>query len=394
MRVASSKSFSVSPPSEWVDSVSVTLFQEIAMSGWWFISSAGGVMRFTKSTDPWKSSNFSSRVIESPSRPQPGSRSSRASMSSSLRSAIVVSMRIASLVPSATEMLFALGLGDSVVGVTHECDYPHEAAERPHLTRSVIAPGRSAAEIDREVRERTAAGSAIYELDDEELRELEPDLIVTQAVCEVCAVSFDDVTAVARSMDPAPEVISLDPTTLGEVIADIRRLGAAAHAEEESEELIAALGDRLDAIAGVVADADEQPTVLALEWLDPAYIGGHWVPQMIEHAGGIDLLGFAGEKSRVASWEEIAASRPRVVVAMPCGYGADRAAAEAYQHADRIAGLGAERVVAVDASSYFSRPGPRLVDGVELLAHVLHPTLVGPPPAGRMVELDAETLVG
>jgi iron complex transport system substrate-binding protein len=303
-------------------------------------------------------------------------------------------MRIASLVPSATEMLFALGLGDSVVGVTHECDYPHEAAERPHLTRSVIPEGLSAAEIDREVRERTAAGSAIYELDDDELRELEPDLIVTQAVCEVCAVSFDDVTAVAARMDPVPEVLSLDPTTMGEVIADIRRLGVAAHAQEESEELILELGDRLDAIAAAVADADEQPTVLALEWLDPAYVGGHWVPQMIEHAGGIDLLGFAGEKSRVASWEEISASHPRVVVAMPCGYGADRAATEAYQHADRIAGLGAERVVAVDASSYFSRPGPRLVDGVELLAHVLHPSLVGPPPAGRMVELDAETLVG
>jgi iron complex transport system substrate-binding protein len=195
-------------------------------------------------------------------------------------------------------------------------------------------------------------------------------------------------------MDPVPEVLSLDPTTMGEVIADIRRLGVAAHAQEESEELILELGDRLDAIAAAVADADEQPTVLALEWLDPAYVGGHWVPQMIEHAGGIDLLGFAGEKSRVASWEEISASHPRVVVAMPCGYGADRAATEAYQHADRIAGLGAERVVAVDASSYFSRPGPRLVDGVELLAHVLHPSLVGPPPAGRMVELDAETLVG
>jgi iron complex transport system substrate-binding protein len=195
-------------------------------------------------------------------------------------------------------------------------------------------------------------------------------------------------------MDPSPEVLSLDPTTLGEVIADIRRLGVAAHVPEEAEELIISIGDRLDAVAAAVADADEQPTVLALEWLDPAYIGGHWVPQMIEHAGGIDLLGFASEKSRVASWEEIAATKPRVVVAMPCGYGADRAAAEAYEHADRITRLGAERVVAVDASSYFSRPGPRLVDGVELLAHVLHPSLVGPPPAGRMVELDAETLVG
>src|SRR3954464_10830394 len=189
-------------------------------------------------------------------------------------------MRIASLVPSATEMLFALGLGDSVVGVTHECDYPFEAAERPHLTRSVLPEGLSAAEIDSEVRERTARGAAIYELDAEELIELEPDLIVTQAVCEVCAVSFDDVTAVAGRMEKPPEVLSLDPTTLGEVIADLRRLGVAAHAEEESEELIAGLGDRLDAIAAAVADADSQPTVLALEWLRPPYLGGPRGPEL------------------------------------------------------------------------------------------------------------------
>src|SRR3954451_20631893 len=261
---------------------SSTLFHEIATSGCWFISSAGGVIRFRKATEPWKSSNLNSRLIESPSRSQPGRSSSRAWMSLSPRSAMVVPVRIASLVPSATEMLFALGLGDSVVAVTHECDYPEEALELPHLTRSVIPEGLSAAEIDRAVREQTEKGAAIYELDAEELRELEPDLIVTQAVCEVCAVSFDDVTKVAATIDPQPEVLSLDPTTLGEVIADIRRLGVAAHVPEEAEELIHALGDRLDAIAAAVADADEQPTVLALEWLDPAYIGGHWVPQMIE----------------------------------------------------------------------------------------------------------------
>jgi iron complex transport system substrate-binding protein len=207
-------------------------------------------------------------------------------------------------------------------------------------------------------------------------------------------VSFDDVTKVAESMSPEPPVLSLDPTTLAEVIADIRRLGEATHVHEEAEELIRELEGRLEAVGAAVADAEHHPTVLALEWLDPAYVGGHWVPEMIEHAGGIDLLGFAGEKSRVAEWSEIEASAPKVVVAMPCGYGADRAATEAYQHADRIARLGAERVVAVDASSYFSRPGPRLVDGVELLAHVLHPDRVGPPPAGRIVELDTTTLVG
>ena len=302
-------------------------------------------------------------------------------------------MRVASLVPSATEMLFALGLGDSVVAVTHECDYPDEAAELPHLTHSLIPAGLSAAEIDREVRARTENGGAIYELDADELRELEPDLIVTQAVCEVCAVSFEDVTAVAKSMDPQPPVLSLDPTTLGEVLADIRRLASAAGVPEDGDELLSSLADRLDGIAGAVEGA-ERPAVLALEWLDPAYVGGHWVPRMIELAGGMDLLGFEGERSRVASWEEIAAMRPSVVVSMPCGYDAERAAVETYEHAEKILPLGADRVVAVDASSYFSRPGPRLVDGIELLAHVLHPDLVGPPPPGRMVELDAATLVG
>jgi iron complex transport system substrate-binding protein len=257
----------------------------------------------------------------------------------------------------------------------------------------VIPEGLSAAEIDREVRERTERGAAIYELDADELRELEPDLIVTQAVCEVCAVSFEDVTKVAASMDPEPDVMSLDPTTLGEVIADMRRLADAVHAHDEGERLVAETADRIDAITAAVADAD-RPGVLALEWLDPAYVGGHWVPQMVELAGGTDLLGFAGERSRVADWAEIEAARPSVVVAMPCGYDADRAASETYLHADKVARLGAERVVAVDASSYFSRPGPRLVDGIELLAHVIHPDLVGPPPPGRMVELDAATLVG
>jgi iron complex transport system substrate-binding protein len=307
---------------------------------------------------------------------------------------MVLLVRVASLVPSATELLFALGLGNSVVAVTHECDYPAGAAELPHLTRSVIPEGLSAAEIDHEVRERTGRGEAIYELDAEELRELEPDLIVTQAVCEVCAVSFEDVTTLARSMDPQPDVLSLDPTTLGEVFADVRRLADATHTHEEGERLIAELGDRVEAVQAAVADDEDQPRVLALEWLDPAYVGGHWVPQMIETAGGVDVLGFGGEKSRVIEWSEIAAAEPDVVVAMPCGYDADRAAAEAYQHADRLAPLRADRVVAVDASSYFSRPGPRLVDGIELLAHVLHPGRVGPPPPGRMVELDAGTLVG
>ena len=290
-------------------------------------------------------------------------------------------MRIASLVPSSTEMLFALGLGDSVVAVTHECDYPPEAAGRPHLTRSVIAEGLSASEIDRAVRERTQAGRALYELDEQALAELEPDLIVTQAVCEVCAVSYDDVVAAAARLPSRPKVISLDPTTLGEVLADIPRLADAAGVPDEGEELVEEAGFRIDAVRDAV-DGVERPRVAALEWLDPVFIGGHWVPQMIELAGGADLLGLPGEKSRTAEWAEVEASQPQVVVSMPCGYDTERAARETAAAADRLAPLGAQ-VFAVDAGAYFSRPGPRLVDGIELLAHLLHPGRVPEPPEGR-----------
>jgi iron complex transport system substrate-binding protein len=290
-------------------------------------------------------------------------------------------------------MLFALGLGNSVVAVTHECDYPDAAAELPHLTRSVIPEGLTAAEIDREVRVRTERGEAIYELDADLLDELEPELIVTQAVCEVCAVSYDDVTKVAAGIDPQPRVLSLDPSTLGEVVADIRTLAVAADAPAAGDSLVGHLGERLDAVADAVAEVRERPAVVALEWLDPPYAGGHWVPQMIEHAGGVDVLGFAGEKSRVVEWSEVESAAPGVVIAMPCGYDAERSRAEAQQYAERIASLGSQRVVAVDAAAYFSRPGPRLVEGVELLAHVFHPDLVAAPPVGRLVELDASTRV-
>ena len=284
-------------------------------------------------------------------------------------------------------MLFALGLGRSVVGVTHECDFPLEASDLPHLTRSVIPEGLDAEAIDREVRERTERGESIYQLDSALLDELQPDLIVTQQVCEVCAVSFDDVQAIAGRIDSQPTVISQDPSTIGEVLADVRRLGEAADAVDAAEDLIEAAADRLDQVQDAVETADPL-RVAALEWLDPIYIGGHWVPQMIEHAGGEDVLGFPGEKSRVASWEEVQASRPELVVSMPCGYYAEQAAKETMDQADRLAALGAERVVAVDAAAYFSRPGPRLIDGIELLAHLMHPDRVDPPPDRRAIELD------
>ncbi len=294
-------------------------------------------------------------------------------------------MRIASLVPSSTELLFALGLGDSVVAVTHECDYPQRAADRPHLTRSVIPEGLSAAAIDTAVRERTNAGRALYELDEPRLAELDVDLIVTQAVCEVCAVSFDDVIAAAGRLPTRPQVISLDPSTLADVLADIPRLATAASAPEAGAALLAESERRIAAIRAAVAGAP-RPRVAAIEWLDPLFLGGHWVPTMIELAGGIDVLGVAGAKSRTADWTEIEQARPNIVVSMPCGYGTERAAEETLTERDRLAALDA-RVVAVDASSYFSRPGPRLVDGIELLAYTLHPDRVAPPPPGRWTEV-------
>src|ERR671922_344571 len=304
------------------------------------------------------------------------------------RRAILVSMRIASLVPSATEMLFALDLGDSVVAVTHECDYPPRAQQLAHLTRSVIPDGLPPAEIDAAVRERTSRGEALYELDEEKLRELEVDLIVTQAVCEVCAVSFDDVRAVAERLPTRPRVISLDPSTLGEVLADIPRLAQAAGAEAAGDRLAEEAGRRIEAVEQAV-EGTPRPRVAALEWLDPVYVGGHWVPQMVELAGGEDVLGRPGERSRTAQWAEVEATAPEIVVAMPCGYYAEQAVAEAVRQRDRLGALEA-RVVAVDAAAYFSRPGPRLVEGIELFGHLLHPDLVPAPPTRRSIEVDLE----
>ncbi len=289
-------------------------------------------------------------------------------------------MRIASLVPSATEMLFALGLGDDVVAVTHECDWPPAAAVRPRLTRSVIAEGLSAAEIDAEVRRVTAEGRALYELDEETLARLEPDLIVTQALCAVCAVSYDDVCGVAAGLPGDPAVLSLDPNTLDEVFDDAVGLGEAAGVAARGESLRRELAARVERVR-TAAEGEPRPRAAALEWLDPPFIGGHWVPDMIGAAGGTDVLGEPGVKSRTASWDEIRAAEPDVVVAMPCGWYVDEAAEQALAHRAQLDSLGADRIVAVDAASSFSRPGPRLADGVELLGHLLHPDRL-PAPGG------------
>ena len=296
-------------------------------------------------------------------------------------------MRIVSLVPHATELLFALGIGEDVVGVTHECDYPEQATELQPVTRDVLETGLSPGEIDRAVRERSERGESIYELDAEVVRELEPDLIVTQALCHVCAVSVDEVQALAQSLPRPPRVISLDPKTYGETLGDVRTIAQATDSRDAALDLIARTARRADVVRLAVRGAP-RPRVAALEWLDPVFVAGHWTPQLIEMAGGEDVLGFGGEPSREASWEEVAAAQPEVVVVMPCGYDAARALVEAEQLADRLRALGADQVVAVNASAYFSRPGPRLIDGLELLAHILHPDRVPSAPAAALaVEL-------
>ena len=295
-------------------------------------------------------------------------------------------MRIVSLVPSATEMLFALGLGPDLIAVTHECDYPAAARELPRITRDVLEPGLTAAQIDAAVRERTLAGEPIYELDADALRKLEPDLIVTQALCSVCAVSYDDVRAVADEIDTHPKVISLDPRTVGEILGDARTLAQATDRRDAAVDLVQEASARIDRIRLAVRGAP-RPRVAALEWLDPPFAAGHWTPQLIEYAGGEDVLGFAGEHSEQRSWEEIAAAQPDIVVVMPCGYDAEIAHREAEMHRDELAALGAGEVVAVDAAAYFSRPGPRIVDGLELLAHILHPERVRESP-GRALAVE------
>lgn len=289
-------------------------------------------------------------------------------------------MRIVSLVPNGTEILFALGAGDSVVGVSHECDFPEEARRRPILTGSALAPGMSAAEVDAAVSAQVGSGESLYTLDEARIAELAPDVIVTQQLCPVCAVSTEQVDGAVRPLPRCPDVVSLDPKTIGDVLGDIRRVGELTGRTEEAEALLAGLERRLEAVRSRVAGRP-RPRVLALEWLDPPFAGGHWVPEMIDLAGGVDVFGEPGGHSQRLTWEQVAAADPDVIVAMPCGF--DEAGARgqiamiANAHLPPWQSLRAVRegrVFPVDANGCFSRPGPRLVDGIERLAAILHGT--------------------
>ena len=280
-------------------------------------------------------------------------------------------MRVCSFLPSATEILFALGLGDSVAGVTYECDYPSEARLKPVIVFSNLQPALLEREIDREVKDSSATGQSLYRLDAERLRAIAPDLIITQDLCHVCAASPNDLAAVLAGLTPRPEVLCLNSHTVAEVLNDVLKVGIATGCPEEAQELVARLKQQ---IAGTRSDAfANAPHVLCLEWLDPPFVAGHWVPEMVALAGGIDVLGKVGEHGHEVSWQTITASDPDVILAMPCGFHTPEVEAELKKipfppEWYALRAVKNNHVFPVDASSYFSRPGPRIAEGVAVLA--------------------------
>ena len=289
-------------------------------------------------------------------------------------------MRIVSLLPSTTEILFAVGAGDDVVGVTFECDYPAGARTRRIVSTSALPDGLTAPEIDRLVSERMRAGEDLYHLDEGALADLDTDLVVTQDLCAVCAVDVSVVDDALAHLGCRADVLTVDPHTLDEVLESVLTLGASTGRADAAEELVAGLRARLAALDAAVAGM-RRPRTLVLEWTQPPFAPGHWVPEMVDRAGGFGVLGAAGDKSFRTTWDAVAAASPEVVVAAPCGYHLDGAA-------DLAADLVARDVLptgipvwAVDANASFARPGPRLVDGIEALAGILHPEAVGAPTA-------------
>jgi iron complex transport system substrate-binding protein len=288
-------------------------------------------------------------------------------------------VRICSLVPAATEVLFALGVGESVVGVTHECDWPPEAETRPHVTASQLQSGDlSSAEIDDAVAEAAREGKALYAIDEDVWEEIRPDVVVAQELCDVCAVSAGEV----RRLDV--EVIDYSPSTLDGVLAHIIALGVRLGEEGAGDELTTGMRTRLERVRAALAETDTYPRVYVSEWLEPPYAAGHWVPDMVSVAGGMEVAGIAGEPSFRMRWSDVAGLEPDTVVLAPCGFDLDRTLTEVVtlDLSAHLLGTSARqesRVFAVDANGYFSRPGPRLVEGVELLAYLLHPDAYSDP---------------
>jgi iron complex transport system substrate-binding protein len=294
---------------------------------------------------------------------------------------MVETRRIVSFLPSATEMICALGLGDRLLGVTHECDYPPEIIGKTIVVRNVLpVESMSQSEIDSAVTQRLRSGLSLYQVDETLMQEIAPDLVVTQDLCQVCAPSGNEVSQLLKVLPSKPQILWLTPKSLEQIFDNLRDLGEATGRFQIAETLIAEGRARLEKVEAATLAASSRPRVFCMEWMDPVYCCGHWVPEMVRIAGGIDKLGREGADSVRIAWKDVLQWRPEILIVMPCGFGLEKAAEQAQQlsaypgWAD-LPAVRARRVYAVDANSYFARPGPRIVEGTELLAHLLHPDL-------------------
>ena len=300
----------------------------------------------------------------------------------------MTSPRIVSFLPSATEIACALGLADSLLGITHECDYPPEVRSKPVVVRNVLPiETMSQGEIDRAVAERMRAGLSLYQIDEQLLREIAPDLILTQDLCQVCAPSGNEVTQVLQSLPKTPQILWMTPRNVAEIFENVRDLGVATGRTQEAEKLVEKWKTRMEALTLKTATIASRPRVFCMEWLDPVYASGHWVPELVQMAGGVDEIGRQGGESVRVSWDDIVAWAPEVLVIMPCGFNLQQTMKQIWtvfgQYGSQAGGshffdlpaVRNGRVYAVDANSYFARPGPRVVEGAELLAHIIHPDL-------------------
>ena len=302
-------------------------------------------------------------------------------------------MRICSLLPSSTEIIFALGLEENLVGVTHECDYPPEARRKPVVVNSILGEKEklSSARIDELVSRSRAEGKSVYLIDSERLSKMKPDLIITQGLCDVCAVSENEVTEVCEVLGNSPEILSLEPSTVEEIMDSILLLGEATGTKEKASHLVEGLRKRIEAVEKKLSGERYRPGVFCLEWLDPPYAAGHWVPEMVKTAGGEPLISKAGKPSFKITWDEILESSPDYLIIMPCGFDVEKTLDGIEEVTSEVSQWNALRAVKkghcyiVDANSYFSRSSPRVVDGIELLAGVIHSDIFTQRPKGNSV---------
>ena len=286
-------------------------------------------------------------------------------------------MRIATLLPSATEIVCALGLSESLVGISHDCDYPPEIRSRPVLSDAIVGAELPSRTIDDRIRGQLHKGKSVYHLDEAQLAQLRPDLILTQELCEVCAPSYTLVKQAAKVLEAGTRIVSLEPLGLEDVLDNIALVGELTGARARAEQVVISLRERIARVTAASAGLPKR-TIVCLEWLDPLFVAGHWIPEMVEYAGGQDLLGRPRQPSYVVDWDAVRAADPEVLVVMPCGFDVPRVREELHLLTDRpgwreLRAVREQHVYLTEATSYFSRPGPRLVDGLEILASILHP---------------------